>query len=464
MEIGNRFKKLGKDFLLLTIGNFSSKILVFLLVPLYTSILSTNDYGTVDLITTTVSLIMPVLTLTISESVMRFALDKNSDEKGIFTIGIMIVFLSILILLLFSPLIYFINALKDYYWLILMYYISYSLNVLVGQFIKGINKVKSYTISGVISTLVTIVLNIILLIYFQLGIVGYLLSMIMGAFASVLYLFYREKLFSFLKNICDLDKDLLVKMVKYSLPLIFNNIAWWVINSSDRYMLLFYENASIVGLYSVAYKIPTILTTFSSLFSTSLRISSVENFKSRESNSFLNKTYKMYFRFVTLLTVLLIVFTKVIAKILFQNEFYSAWKISPILVIGFMFYTLSEFLGVIYIADKKTSSIFITCIMGAVVNVIFNMLLIPYLSGIGAAIGTLFGYFVIWITRSRGVLKIIPIYIDIKEIFMHLIFITLELVFLYIDYKIMIIIGLIHIIFMIVNITIESRMKNDRNN
>lgn len=433
MDMINKYKKLGKDFLLLTIGNFSSKILVFLLVPLYTSYLSTEDYGISDILVTTVNLIYPLITLTISESVMRFALDKNTDKKSVFTIGTVITLVSIAFVVICSPLFFLSVEIKQYFLLFIVYYISYALNGLIGQYVKGINKVKSYTISGIVSTIATIVLNILFLIVLNMGIDGYLLSMSLGSLSSVIYLILKEKLYSSISKFKDIDWNIAKEMIIYSMPLIPNSLAWWIINSSDRYMLLFFCSSSIVGIYSVAYKIPTILTTFTSLFSTSMRISSVENFKSKETNEFLNNTYNLYFHFIVLCGGGLIAITKILAIFLFQKGFFVAWEIVPFLLLAFIAYGLAEYLGVIYLADKKTSKILITCILGAVVNIIFNLLLIPLFEAKGAAIATLIGYCTIWLTRHKGCNKIIPINLNNKDLIISLLLLVVEVVCLYID-------------------------------
>ena len=81
------YKYLLKNIGLLTLSNFGTKILLFLLLPLYTSILTVEEYGLYDFINTTIILLIPVLTFNISEAVIRFLLEKENNEKAIFRIG-----------------------------------------------------------------------------------------------------------------------------------------------------------------------------------------------------------------------------------------------------------------------------------------------------------------------------------------------------------------------------------------
>ena len=97
------YKKFGKDALLMTIGSFGSKLLTFIFVPFYTAILTTDEYGIADLISTTTTLLFPFFSFVICEAMMRFALDKGNDSKEVYTIGIRITFAGILLFFCLSP-------------------------------------------------------------------------------------------------------------------------------------------------------------------------------------------------------------------------------------------------------------------------------------------------------------------------------------------------------------------------
>ena len=103
------YRYLAKNIGVLAISNFATKILSFFLVPLYTSILSTSEYGTYDLFNTTVYLLIPILTLNIQDATIRFSLDENYDKKKIVTISLNVFVKGLLLLLVFSGanLIYF---------------------------------------------------------------------------------------------------------------------------------------------------------------------------------------------------------------------------------------------------------------------------------------------------------------------------------------------------------------------
>ncbi len=157
------YKSFIKNVGLLTIANFGSKILVFLLVPLYTNVLSTSDYGTYDLVFNTVSILVPLLTQNIIDGVLRFALDKDVNKDKVIDIGLkyfaISIFPVILILLLnifFEVLPQFI-PIEPYFFVI---YVSQALSGIVLYYVRGLNRFKEIAFSSVLCSALVILCNI----------------------------------------------------------------------------------------------------------------------------------------------------------------------------------------------------------------------------------------------------------------------------------------------------------------
>ena len=402
----NRNKKLGLNVIFMTLGNMASKMLSFLLIPLYTSVLSTTEYGVADIMTTTITLLAPIFTIKINEAVMRFCLDKESDKKKILSVGITTVGVGFVVLVLCSPIVFLFENIRLYYGLFLLYYLSSTLYTLLSQYTKGIEKVKAYAIGGVINTIIVITSNILFLLVFKIGITGYILSFVLGNLITCLYLVAITdvpKSYSIRK----FDKKYFIEMIKYSAPMIPNSISWWITNSSDKYMVAYILGAAANGIYSIAYKIPSLLSTVNGIFMSAWHISAVEEFGSDESKIFFKNIYEMLSSLDALLVTGLIFLAKPLASFLYAKDFFCAWKFAIVLTLGFMFSSLSSFLGSIYTSSKKTSALFFTSLLGAVVNIGLNIILIPQMNALGAAIATTFSYIVVWIVRI----------IDTKRIF-----------------------------------------------
>lgn len=195
-----RYRKLSSNVLAMFIGQFSSRVLSFLLVPLYTAILTTEEYGVYDLIVTTVTLLTPFLTLAIAEGVIRFCLDKQYQSKDILTIGLTLTACGGGILGGCFPFIRNITAIADYYVWLLLFFISSNVYLVLMQYLKGVGKVKLYSGCGLISTMVTLVLDVLFLVVFRWGLTGYLSAYVIGHLSVVVIICFAINIKKCLTN------------------------------------------------------------------------------------------------------------------------------------------------------------------------------------------------------------------------------------------------------------------------
>lgn len=394
----SRYKVLFNNTLIFTISNFASKILSFLMLPLYTRVLSSEEFGSGDLVVLTVSLLMPTLTLSIAEGALRFALDENEDKKQVFSFGLKIIFIGFLLLVLLFPLILIIPVINDFALLFYLIYFSQTLNRYCNQFIRGINKIKLIGIVGVIQTFVTVVSNIFLLVVFKYGVEGFLLSIVIANTVAFLVLFIFGGLSKYI-ILQTTNKRLNLGMIKYSLPLTPNSLSWWLNNSANRYVISVYSGISELGLFSAASRIPTILITFQNIFMQAWQLSAITEFNKKNSAEFFSQTYKMLNFAMVVGCSVLILLIKPISAILFGTEFSDAWKLVPFLLISVIFGALSGFLGSINVAVKKTKTLFTTTLVGASIGVVLNLIFVPKYGAIAASVIAAISYFVIWIMR-----------------------------------------------------------------
>lgn len=437
------YKKLGKNTMLFTIGSMGQKLLAFLFVPFYTSILSTTDYGTVDLIVTIISFIWPLFTIQIDEAILRFCLDKNSDKDQILTIGAWINILSIIPMLLFSCILLFVDSLSSYWLLFVLYYIAYTANTFTSFAAKGLEQVSLFAVSGIITSAVVITLNLLFLLIFKWGIVGYLLSYIISYFSTSLYVFIKAKLHRFIHGYRNIDFNSVYSIAKYSLPLIPNSISWWINNSSDRLMVSYICGVSSNGLLAVAYKIPSMLNTLSSMFSNAWQISAVEEYDSKDSAKTYTAIYGKYFSLNLIVVSFLIIFSKLIGRLLFAKDFFEAWKLSPILLLSSMFMILSGFLGTIYTSAKKTKMILYSTLIGATTNIVLNWILIHLIGAQGATIATLISQFLIWIIRTIDSTKIMCMDLEWKKYIVAIFAVLLETIMVVSDIDILLLCAIV---------------------
>ena len=413
-------KKLVKNTLLLMLGNFSSKLLVFLMVPLYTSVLSTAEYATSDLLTTTINLLYPFATLMISTAVMRFCLDKCNNTRQLLSIGFWIEMVGILLVTVGSFFFFNTGDLQGYRLYFLAGFAGYSFYTLLMEYAKGSEKVTMYSLAGVCNTIALILCNIFFLLKLGLGIKGYLLAMVAAYWITIVVLFIGCKAWKDLILPTKIKRSYVKEMLAYSIPLMPNSISWWISNSSDRYIMNIFRGLSELGLYSVSYKIPSIMATISAILISAWEMSAVDDFGSEKSRCFFSKIYDLWVNTYIIVCAGLIFFVKFLALILFQKEFYLAWHFVPILLFASVFTGLSSFLGTVFTAAKKTKSVFVTTMVGAGVNIALNFVLIPYWGGYGAAIATAIGYLATYFARLKGANRIMKLDVEYKSHFLRM--------------------------------------------
>ena len=410
----NNAKYLLKNIGLLTLSNFGSKILVFLLVPLYTRLLTTEEYGIYDIYLTTITLLIPILSLNIVEAVMRFTLDKKIEKSSVFTIGLKIAIRSIMycmILVVINYLTNFISIFNQYPQYFLLYYSLNILYDLVTQFVKSMEKILDFAIASILNSLTMLLLNILFLAIFKMDLRGYFLANCIAFLLPIAYLVVRLRLWRYIRKKSE-DKKLKNEMIKYSSPLIMNTIGWWITNASDRYILTAMKGLSENGIYSVSYKIPSILNVIQAIFSQAWIMSAVKAYDEEEAE-FINKTYTIYNALFVIMCSVIIIFVKMITRILVSSDFYEAWKYGPFLMISVLFTSLSNFLGGIFAASKQSSMLGKTTIMGAIINIVLNVILIKNIGTMGAAIATMISYFFVWLFRLMYGKKIANLNISI---------------------------------------------------
>lgn len=416
----------------LAVGSFASSLLGMLLIPFYTSILSTADYGVSDLIVTTTSLLFPFLSVAISESIMRFALDKDNDKATIYSAGLYTVGIGLIILVCFSPVIK-LTPLGPYLIYFLLYFLCFCLHTITSYFVKGIEKLKLYSVAGFLNSCIVILCNILFLLVFKIGIVGYLLSLILGHGITVIFLFFGAKLYRYITIPWKLDVSLYRKMLMYSIPIIPNSISWWISNSSDKYVLQYFSDLSEVGIYSVSYKIPTVVMTVMGLFISAWQISSIESFGTDESKKFFSNVYKHCFAINIILSSFLICTSKLFGSFLYAKDFSLAWRYVPVLVLANTFNVLASFLGSVYTVAKKTKMLSVSTVISALSNIVMNFALIPFIGAMGAAVATLAAYMIMWIIRLINTRKIMKFPIDHKLSIMLLGLLGVQIVLAEID-------------------------------
>lgn len=412
----NRTKYLMKNTAILFISNFASKMLVFFLLPLYTSVLTTTEYGISDLINTTVHILYIFLTLYLANGILRFSMNKACDHNEMLSIGIYVTILSTIIVAAGSGIALATNlfpSMNPYYGYLVSIYLFNCFSSVLNAFSKGKEKILLIGIAGIVSTVVGVFSNILLLVVFPLGIHGFLLSTVFSFMSSCIVYIAGGLLKGARLKKPDIEE--VKKVVRYSAPIAATEVGWLICTSSDLYIVSWLLGASATGVISAAHRLPTILTAFTSVFIQAWTLSAIKESGNEDRAAYYAKMFNYYNAFAISIGAILILSSKLIGSFLFRGEFQIAWVYTPIYLTALVINTQSSFSGSIISAGTNTKPLFTSTIAGAMLNLILDVILIKFIGLFGAGIATAVSYILIGTMRMRFVKKDFDLRIDYKR-------------------------------------------------
>lgn len=407
-----RTKKLIQNSIIFTLGNIGSKLITFIMVPLYTYIFSKSEYGEIDVLITTVNLFLPIITLSIFDSVFRFSMDKKENKSAILSSGLMVTVILSLVAIIFIPLLSFWHIRFGIYFTLIL--IIMSIFTLIQNFARAIGHSKVYATAGIINGLTFAILNIIFLFILKLGIKGYFISYVISLFVAIIYISLMIKIWNYI-DVRSFSIENTIKMLKYSIPLIPNSLAWWLTNDASRFFILAYVGVTGNGIFAVANKIPSLLNMMFNIFTQAWQISAVEEYDSSDSDSYYSSIFNTLMSYLFLIVGCILIIIKPLLNTVVSSNYTDVWEYVPVLLFSATFSNLSGFLGTVFLAAKKTTGLFTTTGIGMIVNVLFSWILTSKIGIIGTSLGGAIGFLVVMIIRLHTIKKYIYVKIDWKK-------------------------------------------------
>lgn len=427
----NYFVKNTGIFLL---GSFGSKFLSFLLLPIYTSVLSTSQYGQIDLVSTTQSLIFPFATLGLSEAIFRFIMMKDINSDSVISDTVFIMSGMFAVILNASIAINIFLKWKYMPWMLFLLAGAMIYDVST-NYLKANQYNKKFVVVGLVYTLINLVCNILFLVVFNFGIEGFWGANILAYLLPSIFVFVSEQIYLKIRiQYC--DRLLALRMIRYSFPLIFTSLSWWIVTSSDKYMIRLFLSNSDVGVYSIASKIPLILQTVISTFQTVWQIST-NDMHDNENKEKLVENFILFMRAFRqtgfIAGSVLLILTKPIMAVIARNDFYFGWKYAPFLILSIVFSFATGMVSTLYGAFEKNHGVLYSVLVGGGVNIVLNLLLIPYIGVMGATISTAISRLTIALYRLKDTEKILEFNREYGNIAINSVMITVQCVLLILD-------------------------------
>ncbi len=409
----SRNKYLLKNTAIFALGNFAPKLVAFFLIPLYTNVLSTYDYGIIDLITTICTIAVPIITMNIAEGVLRFNLDKNVDRDKITKIGCYILIIGFVIGLVVLPISQLFDSISNISILIYLYVVFTASSQFFLYDLRGKELLIKYSIGNILNTFLIASLNILFLVVFKLGIIGYLLAYIFAQVIISAYAFVVGKSYKCLKS--KLDYSNMKEMLKYSLVLIPNSFMWWIMNSSDHIMVSSMISIEANGIYAISYKIPTLITTLNTIFNQAWQYSAIREDGAKDEEVYCNSVFKSLVTVTMIIGITMMAVIKPFLKWYISADYFEAWQYTPFLIIGCVYLMLATFISMSYSVHKDSCGFLMSGSFGAILNVLLNFALIPLIDVYGAALATCISYIAVFLFRLIHTRKYIKYNILIKE-------------------------------------------------
>lgn len=397
--------RLLKNTGIIAIGNLSTKAISFFLLPLYTAILSTHEYGVIDYMITLSMFCVPCISFLMDEAIFRFLIDcKNKEEKStIISNSFILVFIGIIV---FLVIVYpALNCIKyEYTWYLILFVISDIIATMISALLRGIGRTDAFAVYNFISSTIQIILNVIFIAVFYWGIEGMLSAMVIGRVVATFVYIICLKLWQYI-DLKKINIPKIKEMLKYAIPLIPNRVSWLIINLSSRLVIMNIMTSGALGIYAISSKFANLMDMIYGFFYQSWKESSARVLQSNDRDDFYNLVYKYLKSFMYSIVLLITSFMPIIFKFLIADTYSEAILYVPILLLATYFSNISGFYGGIFTAYKDTKIMGTSTIVAALINLVLMFIIINFWGLYAVAISALIANVVVYQYRKIKVKK-----------------------------------------------------------
>lgn len=412
----SRETNLIKNTFLLSLGRFLPKAVQIITLPIITACLTKSEYGTHDLISTLVMLLMPIATLQIQSAAFRFLIDCRNDAdqtteiiSNILTVVFPVSFAVSLGLVVFFP---------GYHLLfrvvLALYFFLESLESTLAQVARGLGNNRAYSIGAIALSWVNGLGILLALKLMSGGLMGLIVSIAFSYFIALIFFCVTLKIWRYI-NFSVISKKKILELMAYSWPMIPNNLSNWALKLSDRLVITAFLGLEATAVYGVANKIPNVLAMAQSVIVNAWQENASIAVKDSDSSEYYSKIFDNVFSIMIGFTALLIGFTPIMFRLLIRGDYEDAYIQMPILILAMFFYCMSGFQGGVYVAHKRTKSVGITTMTAAAINLAIDFLLVKQIGITAGSLSTLVAYIALYIFRTVDSRKFQPIKYNFKK-------------------------------------------------
>lgn len=395
-----------KNTAIIAIGKICTQFVSFFLLPLYTGLLSTEEFGVVDLLNTLVSLLLPIITFQVEQAVFRELIELRGQEaektkiiSSSFFSVCMQCFLCFLFFMAISPFVH-----NPYKFFLAVNVGTSVFSSLFLQIARGLGNYSNYAAGSFFSASSTIIFNVIFLVVMKLGVSGMMLGTLLGQITCILYLFFSLRLHRYFLPSA-FSRVMVKKLWRYSVPLVPNAISWWVFNASDRLIVSLMLGLSSNGILSAASKFSGLYIGAYNIFNISWTESVSLHIGDKDAGNFFNQMLGRVLGLFLGMAAGIIACMPFVFPVMVNREYWSGYGLVPILMLASVCNVVVGLVSAIYVAKKNTRAIANTSIVSAVVNIVVHLGLIRFCGLYAAAFSTLISYGVMSIYRTHDINK-----------------------------------------------------------
>ncbi len=394
----DRNKALLNRSVLYAVGNLGSKALAYVMAMIYSYYMSPKEMGIYDVILSTIGLLQPIVFFQINDAVYRQIVEKQGcNHKKYVCTGMWFLYFTSAV----SMGLYFLATMwfpiPNRVW-VLMLFISTIYYVYMQDVVRGMLQNKLYACIGVLNSLLMLSIEVVGLIILRKGIVALIASKTVANIVCICIMVYKQSTL-FRSGMKRLDFSILKILLRYSTPLVPNAVSWWIVNSSDRYIILSSLGPVANGIYSMSNKFPTVLAMITSVFTLAWQETAIREYDTHNRDAFFSEVFQKYYRILFTLCICAIPATRIVVELFVSTQYQQAWRYTGCLFIAATFSALCSFLGLGYQISKETARSFRSTVFSAVLNILTNILLIKIVGLYAACISTLLSYFFLFCIR-----------------------------------------------------------------
>jgi len=396
--------------LVFALGGLAVKAVSLVLMPLYTTALTAGEYGTAELLNSAIEIVLPLLSLGVVEALYRFSIDDDVPKDELFAGSLVVLGGGVVCAGVACALV---RVLWDmeHAGSFFVLFCSVCVFKATTQLARGLGHVRRFVAYGLINALAMVVSTYLLLVRARMGVGGYLWSFTIGYLVGGLAAFLGSAEYRLLVPF-RVDRALLRRMLVYSLPLVPNLLSWWLVSVSGRYVVLWGSGLAAAGLFAAASKMPSLINIVASVFQQAWQYSTAREIDSPDRGAFFGSVLRGY-SLATLSTAgLVIALNRPISRVMLQAEFAEGWRYVPLLMLVASFGVISIFFESFYQALKNSGVLMVSTMMGAVVNVVLGVALVPFMGPWGAGLAGAVAYALVLVVRARDLRRRIDLPMD----------------------------------------------------